>query len=83
MDMEVLMEKNWFDYNIESGLCFVIVFECFVKLVIVLEEIVLFLSVLMDLFVNVFEVKINLNEIYLYKEMDLRMFCCMVKLLRI
>lgn len=83
MDMKASTEKNRPDHNTESGLCFVTVLERFVKSATVLEETVLFPSVLMDLSVNAFEAKINPNEIYLYKEMDLRTFCRMVKSLRI
>ena len=83
MDMKASTEKNRPDHNTESGLCFVTVLERFVKSATVLEETVLFPSVLMDLSVNALEAKINPNEIYLYKEMDLRTFCRMVKSLRI
>ena len=71
MDMKASTEKNRPDHDTESGLCFVTVLERFVKSATVLEETVLFPSVLMDLSVNALEAKINPNEIYLYREVSL------------
>ena len=83
MSTDTLLEKDRPDYDTDGVLCFVAVVERFVKSATVLEETVLFPSVLMDLSVNALEAKINPNEIYLYKELDLRTFCRMVKSLRI
>ena len=63
-------------------LCFVSVLENFVRSAEVMQETVLFPSVLMDLTVNSVVPSVRPNEIYLNDETDLRTFCLMVTSLK-
>lgn len=83
MDVETPLGNNRRGHDAEEGLCFVSALEDFVRSAGVMEETVLFPSVLMDLPLNTLETNISPNEIYLYAEMDLRIFCSMVKSLKI
>lgn len=70
-------------HNTAQEICFVAVLENFVRSADIVQQTVLFPSVLMDLTVNSVLPSVSPNEIYLNEETDLRTFCLLVKSLKI
>lgn len=82
MDEESQLKTERYGHDTQE-LCFVSVLEDFVRSAEVMEETVLFPSVLMDSTVNNLEPDLSPNEIYLKEGMDLRTFCLTMKSLKI